>query len=112
MRPSASPTPLTAHSHVDERKLPPACLCVDRNSHAIGTARTDGVVIDQSLGQIAEYLLIRPSDFDSTWALRSQSYGQLASGSFGTTSSADSSARSALIFRNEAKDCSNCVIMT
>jgi hypothetical protein len=26
------------HAHADERKLPPACLCVDRNSHAIDTA--------------------------------------------------------------------------
>jgi hypothetical protein len=25
--------------HADERELPPACLCVDRNSHVIDTPR-------------------------------------------------------------------------
>lgn len=46
---------LTAHA--DERELPLACLCVGRNSHASDTARRDGIVVDQSLGQIADYAL-------------------------------------------------------
>jgi hypothetical protein len=57
--PHASPNPTGRSAvragHADERELPIACLCVDRNNHATNTARRDGVFLDQSLGQIAEY---------------------------------------------------------
>src|ERR1700746_51424 len=52
MRPSCASV---SSESADERELPSACLCVDRNSHATYTHLGTAFTIDHSLGQNANF---------------------------------------------------------